>query len=89
MKTRRLKERKEEDGANIEFKVQRTLENKTKVIKETTEKIVENIESGDYKYLVDDSKTEVEVVDGDSGKYLRSKPNDDKTDNIDDLPTYE
>lgn len=89
---RRLKERKEKDGKNIEFKVERTIKKNGKdekeIIKETETEIINNINSGDYTYYVGTSNTIVEVVD-DEPKYLRSSLNESKGDNIDSLPTYE
>jgi len=88
---RKLKERKEKDGKNIEFKVERNvaINNKTEkeIIKETVEKIITNIESNDYTYYVGNSKTLIEVVKA-NPKYLRSVLNESEGDNIDNLPTY-
>lgn len=80
-----LKGRKEKDGKDIEFKVEKTISND--IIKETTEKIISNIESNNYVYYVGNPKTLVEVVN-DNPKYLRSMLNESKSDNIDNLPIY-
>ena len=86
MYQRTLKERKEVDGNNIEFKVERNVVNE-KFIIESEETIIKNIESGDFDYYVGKS-TLVEVVDSDP-KYIRSSLNESTSDNINDLPTYE
>lgn len=88
---RRLKEKKEVDGKNIEFKVERTITKDTKIvteiITESESSIITNIESKDYTYYVGNSETLVEVVN-DNPKYIRSVLNESKGDNIDSLPTY-
>ena len=80
-----LKERKEENDKNTEFKVERITGKGKEIITESVDNIITNIESGVYKYYIDDSK--IEIID-DKPKYLRSSSNDNKSDNIDNLPKY-
>jgi len=88
--TRRLKERKEKDGKNIEFKVECNtvlplgLKKGKKIIKRSTQDIIKDINSGNYDYYVSETKTKVHVV----GDYLRSSMNESNSDNIDSLPIY-
>lgn len=82
--TRKLKERKEKDGKNIEFKVERNIEKGKDIIKRSTQDIIKDINSGNYDYYVSETKTKVHVVED----YLRSSMNESNSDNIDNLPTY-
>ena len=49
---------------------------------------INDIESGDHTYYVQDSlgRSDIHVVNGQSGKYLRTDPNGKSSDNLDDLP---
>lgn len=109
MEKRFLKERKVEDGRNVEFKVyrERTFSSylrisRTRTTKEskfiydgkqTTEDIIENIKSGDYEYKTVMSDWSVGAVveyqDIDGLEYLITDDSGTKSDNINDLPTYE
>lgn len=48
---------------------------------------IAHIEDGDHRYYVQDSNgsSDVQVVNGPSGKYLRSDPNGSCSDNLDNL----
>lgn len=46
---------------------------------------IKDIDDGVHRYLVN-GRTEVKVVDGTNGKYLRSDPNGNSDDNLDNLP---
>jgi hypothetical protein len=46
---------------------------------------ISDIDNGTHRYLVN-GRTEVEVVNGTTGKYLRTKPNNNSNDNLDNLP---
>ena len=49
---------------------------------------IKDIENDDYEYYVKTGnvKTDIHVVDGPSGKYLRTNPDDTDNNNLDDLP---
>ncbi|HEY4344393.1 MAG TPA: DUF3892 domain-containing protein [Parvibaculum sp.] len=47
--------------------------------------VIKDIEGNHHRYLVK-GRTEVIVVDGIHGKYLRTKPNNADNDNLDNLP---
>ncbi len=52
------------------------------------QKAIQDIESGDYAYYVrtGTTKTYVHVVEGPSGKYLRTTADTSSEDNLDNLP---
>jgi hypothetical protein len=56
--------------------------------KETVEKAIAQIENGTHQYYVsrNNKETDVEVVDGSAGKYLRTKPDSSTGNNLSDLP---
>ena len=49
---------------------------------------IDDIESGDYTYYVpwNSGRTEIRVVDGPNGKYLRTDRDGTSKNNLDDLP---
>ena len=50
---------------------------------------IDDIEKGLYAYYVKDSegkRSDIHVVDGETGKYLRTDPNGESEDNLDNLP---
>ena len=49
---------------------------------------IRDIESGDHSYYVqvDSNKTYIQVVNGPTGKYLRTTPSPTASDNLDNLP---
>ncbi|MEQ8509301.1 MAG: DUF3892 domain-containing protein [Rhodospirillaceae bacterium] len=50
---------------------------------------IKDIEEGYHTYYTQDKngkRSDIKVVNGQSGKYLRSDPNGESTDNLDNLP---
>lgn len=90
---RRLKKRKEFEGKNIEFKVEKKnngmLNSHIDLIIESADTICKNIESGDYRYYVGNTHKVVEVVNGELKCVGWAQANESKCDYIDTLPTYD